>query len=162
MDWFTNILGLDAGELKAYQMMARAVVMFFTSFIFLRIAGIRLLGKLSAFDHLTVLMLGAMMGRAIVTSQSFGGTLLAAFTIILLHRIAAVLSYHNKAAGAIFKGEPIALIKDNEEQRPNMKQAHITIHDIMEALRSELNTEDFSKIKNAYLERSGKISIVEK
>lgn len=162
MDWFTNILGLNEDDLKSYQMVARAIIMFFSGLTLIRISGIRLLGKQSAFDHLTVLILGAIMGRGIVTNQSLGGTLLAALTIILLHRFIAWITYRSKKAGVIFKGEPIVLIKDNEDQEANMRKTNITRHDICESLRINLHTDDYDKIKDAYLERSGKISIVEK
>ena len=82
MDWLTNILGLNEHDLKSYQMVARAIIMFFSGLTLLRMSVIRMLGKQSAFDHLTVLVLGAIMGRGIVTNQSLGGTLLAALTII--------------------------------------------------------------------------------
>ena len=82
MDWLTNILALNENDLKSYQMVARAIIMFFSGLTLLRMSVIRMLGKQSAFDHLTVLVLGAIMGRGIVTNQSLGGTLLAALTII--------------------------------------------------------------------------------
>ena len=162
MDWLTNILGLNENDLKSYQMVARAIIMFFSGLTLLRMSVIRMLGKQSAFDHLTVLVLGAIMGRGIVTNQSLGGTLLAALTIILLHRFIAWITYRSKKAGVIFKGEPIALIKDNEDQEANMRKTNITRNDICESLRINLHTDDYNKIKDAYLERSGKISIIEK
>jgi uncharacterized membrane protein YcaP (DUF421 family) len=162
MDWLTNILGLNENDLKSYQMVARAIIMFFSGLTLLRMSVIRMLGKQSAFDHLTVLILGAIMGRGIVTNQSLVGTLLAALTIILLHRFIAWITYRSKKAGVIFKGKPIALIKDNEDQEANMRKTNITRHDICESLRINLHTDDYSKIKDAFLERSGKISIIEK
>jgi uncharacterized membrane protein YcaP (DUF421 family) len=161
MDWLNDLLGLHELDLKAYQMVARAIVIFFISLVLIRIAGMRTLGKQSAFDHLTILLLGAMLGRSIVTNQSFGGTLLAALTVILLHRLIALITYYSRAAGSMFKGDSVVLIKDNQKQIPNMKKSHITMNDIFESLRAELNTDDYNKIKDAYLERSGKISIVE-
>ena len=62
MDWLTNILGLNENDLKSYQMVARAIIMFFSGLTLLRMSVIRMLGKQSAFDHLTVLVLGAIMG----------------------------------------------------------------------------------------------------
>jgi len=162
MNFISNILGLDSDDLLAYQMAARAFVIFTIALVFIRIAGLRTLGKQSAFDHLTVIILGAILGRTIVASQSFEGSILAAFVIMIMHRLIAWLSFKNKKAGKLFKGNPIPLIKDNVDREANMRKTHITKDDILEALRTELNTDDLSKLKDAYLERSGKISVVKR
>lgn len=162
MSWLNDILGLDAKDLEPSQMAARAFVMYFVALVLIRLSGLRMLGKQTPFDYLTVLMLGAMLGRSIVAGQSFGGSILAAFVIILLHRISAWLALKNKAAGSALKGDAVPLIKDAMMLKENMDKTQITRSDIEEAMRSELNTTDLSKIKDAYLERSGKISIIEK
>jgi uncharacterized membrane protein YcaP (DUF421 family) len=162
MDWLKELLGTHAEELEPHQMAARAVVMFAVSLVLIRISSLRLLGKQTAFDHLTVLMLGAMLGRAIVVAQSMTGSILAASVIILLHRVSAWVTFKSRFAGSLIKGRALQLIKDQEYVDQNLSKAHITKNDIEEALRTELNSTDISKIKEAWLERSGKISIIEK
>jgi|SRR6185436_16247191 len=160
MELFNNILGLDAEKLEAYQMAARAVIIFFISLLLLRIAGIRTLSKQSAFDTLTSLMLGAIMGRAVVANQSFFGSILAALVLMLLHRLMAWITFHNKKAGGIIKGESLLLMKDGKKQLKNLSKEHITEEDILEALRRNVNMTSLEKIKEVYLERSGDISII--
>jgi uncharacterized membrane protein YcaP (DUF421 family) len=162
MDWLKELLGTHAEDLGPHQMAARAVIMFAVSLVLIRISSLRLLGKQTAFDHLTVLMLGAMLGRAIVVAQSMTGSILAASVIILLHRVSAWLTFKSRFAGSLMKGRALQLIKDQEYVENNLSKAHITKNDIEEALRTELNSTDISKIKEAWLERSGKISIIEK
>jgi uncharacterized membrane protein YcaP (DUF421 family) len=157
-----NLLGLHTDDLEAYQMAARAVLIFFVAMLYIRISGIRMLGKQSTFDHLTILILGSVMGRAIVAAQSLPGTLVAAFILIMLHRLVGWLTYKYTLAGFMFKGTSVQLIKDNLFNESNMAKTQITKNDIMIALRTELNTDDFNEVKDAYLERSGKISIVKK
>ncbi|MES2647562.1 MAG: YetF domain-containing protein [Bacteroidota bacterium] len=160
--FFDNLLGVNTEDLQSYQMAARAIVIFFVAMFFIRISGLRMLGKQSTFDHLTILILGAILGRAIVAPQSLAGTFLAAFILIMLHRFVGWLTYKNTFAGFMFKGTSVQLIKDNVYNELNMSKTQITKNDIMIALRSELNTDDFNEVKDAYLERSGKISIVKK
>jgi uncharacterized membrane protein YcaP (DUF421 family) len=160
MEFFDRILGLHAEKVEAYQMAARAIIIFFTSLIFLRIAGIRTLGRQSAFDTLTSLMLGAIMGRAVVTNQSFFGSILATLVLMLLHRLMAWIAFRSKKAGAIIKGKPLLLIKDGKKQQKNLARSHITEDDISEALRRDVNSTSFDEIKEVYLERSGEISII--
>ena len=162
MDWVKELLGMHTENLEPPHMAARAVVMFAVSLVLIRISSLRLLGKQTAFDHLTVLMLGAMLGRAIVVGQSMGGSIIAATVIILLHRISGWIAFKSRFAGKLIKGKPIQIIKDSEFIEANLSRAHVTRNDIEETLKLELHSDDLSKIKDAYLERSGKISIIEK
>jgi uncharacterized membrane protein YcaP (DUF421 family) len=126
MGQLDNLPGLHAEKLEAYQMAVRAVIIFFTALILIRIAGIRTLGKQSAFDTLTSLMLGAIMGRAIVTDQSFFGSILATLVLMLLHRMVAWLTFKSKKMGSILKGRNILLMRDGERHQKNLAHTHIT------------------------------------
>ena len=160
MEHLDSLIRLDAEEPDPLQMAVRAVIVFFTALVFIKIAGLRMLGKRSAFDTLTSLMLGAIMGRAVVAGQSFIGAMLAAFVIMLLHRFVAWLTFHNKKMGALLKGESLLLMKDGVKEEKNLENSHITEEDIMGALRHDVHISSLDKIKEVYLERSGEISIV--
>ena len=160
MEVLDNLLGLHTKDLAAYQMVSRAVIIFFTSLIFIRVAGLRTLGKQSTFDALTLLMLGSILGRSIVVSQSFFGSVLSALIIMVLHRMVAWITFNNKKAGELIKGNSILLIKNGEKEMHNLRRTNITENDIMESLRKEVHLSDLGKIKEAHRERSGDISIV--
>ena len=160
MEFLNNLLGLEANRIEPFQMAARAFIVFFLSLGMIRIAGIRVFGRHSAFDTLTSLMLGAIMGRAIVADQSFFGSILATLVLVLLHRLMAWITFHNKKIGAIFKGQNILLIKDGRQNNKNLAKARITEEDILEALRKDVHITSLDKIKEVYLERLGEISIV--
>lgn len=156
------MLGLDAEKLNAYQMGARAVVVFFVSLLLVRVAGIRTLGRQSAFDTLTALMLGAIMGRAVVTDQSFFGSILATFIIMLLHRLVSWITFRSRKAGKVLKGEALILMKDGTKNESHLLRGHITDEDMEEAMRRSANINKKEDVKEIYLERSGEISVVKK
>jgi len=160
MDLLNDLLGLNTQKLESYQMACRAIIIFFISLLLIRIAGPRVLGKQSAFDTLTLLMMGAIMGRAVVTTQSFSGSILATLILILLHRLIAWAGFRSKKIGAILKGEKLLLIKDGKKQEKNLSRSNITEEDILAALRRDIHITSLDKIKEVYLERSGQISIV--
>jgi uncharacterized membrane protein YcaP (DUF421 family) len=162
LEFFNDILGLDVEKLQPYQMAARAVVIFFISLLLVRISGIRTLGRQSAFDILTSLMLGSILGRSVVASQSFFGSILAVFLLMLLHRLTAWVTYRSKKTGAIIKGEELLLMKEGEWKKNNLSKSHITEEDVMEALRHDINKTSLDEIREVYLERSGEISIIKK
>jgi uncharacterized membrane protein YcaP (DUF421 family) len=162
MDVIEALLGINREQMTPFQMACRAVVIFFISLVMVRIAGLRTLGKQSSFDIVTSLILGAILGRAVVTDQSFIGSILAALVLALLHRFFAWLGYKNKIAGAIIKGRNIILIKDGVRLYENMSKVHVTENDILEAMRRDGNINDPDQIQEAHLERSGEISIIKK
>jgi uncharacterized membrane protein YcaP (DUF421 family) len=158
-----NLFGLHEENLQIYQMMVRAFTVFFTSLVMVRISGIRTLGKHSAFDNLTVLMLGAILGRAVVAAdQPFFGSIIATFVIILLHRLVSWITFRNKKTGKFFKGAPLLLMKDGKKVQKNVRKTFITDEDISEALRHDINVASLDRINEVYLERSGEISFVKK
>ncbi len=160
MELLHSLLGLYKNNIDAYQMAARVIVLFFISLLLLRIAGLRTLGKQSSFDTFTLLMLGSIMGRAVVTDQSFGGSILASFVLVILHRLLAWITFRSKKAGALIKGRNILLVRNGKRQQENLSATHITEEDILEALRKDVSVASLDKIKEVYLERSGDISFI--
>lgn len=58
------------------------------------------------------------------------------------------------------KGDALRLVRDGEIDAGAMRRAQIGGRDLEEALRSDGHVADVSEIGDAYLERSGRISIV--
>jgi uncharacterized membrane protein YcaP (DUF421 family) len=138
----------------------RGILVFFLALIFIRIFGNRTIGKNTIFDNITTLMIAAILGRAIVTHQPFGATVVVVTVLFVLHRLTAWITFHSKLAGYIIKGKALVLVRNGEVQWKNLGKAHITVHDIEETMRLEGKSADISKIKECCLERSGKISII--
>jgi uncharacterized membrane protein YcaP (DUF421 family) len=160
-NWMSMALGLDANTLTPGQMAARAAVTFAAALALLRVAGIRTLGKQSAFDALTALILGSVLGRAIVDgSQPFFGCLLAGLVIVTLHRLLAWITFRSSRAGAVFKGRELLLVRDGQRQLKTMQRSCITDEDILEALRQKGKVPDIASSKAVHLERSGEISVL--
>lgn len=160
MDWWYNLIGHDDGKLLLHQMVIRAVIIFFIALAYIRIAGMRTFGKKTIFDQVTALMLGAILGRSVVTNQPFFATLAATLVLMLLHRFIAWITYRSHAAGYILKGKAVLLIKDGKLQEKNMSRTNITLEDIRESIRMEGYNPEIEKVKECYLERSGNLSII--
>jgi uncharacterized membrane protein YcaP (DUF421 family) len=154
------LLGLHAHELALHQMLARAVIVFIASLGLIRVAGLRTFGKQSAFDEITSLMMGAILGRSIVAAQPFFESLGAALLIMLMHRFVAWLSFRNKIAGKFLKGDPLVLFRKGKFYRKNLIKSHITEDDVSESLRLKLNINDLQNVEEVFLERSGEVSVV--
>ena len=157
-----SLLGLSSDGLEWYQTSLRAVLNFLLALIFIRIGGIRTLGKQTPFDQMTLLMMGAVLARSIVVGPAYFGSIIAALVLMILHRFIAWATFKNRTAGYFFKGEKILLMKDGIPQNENLQNAHITENDNLEALRRDVHSKTLADISEVYLERSGKLSFIKK
>ena len=149
-------------QLTPLQMSCRGFVMFFIALALLRIAGKRTFGKNSAFDTVIGIMMGAILGRAVVGASPFLSTVAAGLVIVGLHRIIATLAVTQDWLGKLVKGEHQLLYKNGTIQWNEMKKAAVSKKDLLEGVRMEGNVNSLDKVEEAYMERSGEISIVKK
>lgn len=156
----TQFLGLDRdiGDVDSSQMALRAILIYVLALALLRIASKRFLSQATAFDVIIGIMFGSILSRAINGSAPFLPTIMAAAAMVALHGLFAALAF-NTTIGSIFKGQPRLLIKDGQVQREAMRKASISSADLEQALRLEGYT-DASKIRRAYFERSGSVSVI--
>ncbi|MHA4738678.1 DUF421 domain-containing protein [Dyadobacter sp. MSC1_007] len=157
-----SILFGEGENQTTLQMSMRAVVIFIITLLLLRIAGRRSFGMKSPFDNIIVILLGAILSRAVVGASEFVPTVTAATVIAVLHRAGAWLGALNTKFGALIKGQKIPLVENGQLIRENMKRALISESDLYTSLRNNMHVEDFDSINGAYMENNGQISFVEK
>ncbi|MGC5332239.1 DUF421 domain-containing protein [Micromonospora sp. DT62] len=155
-----SLLGIGAEELNPGQMALRAILTFVVSVAIVRLGHKRLFGKATAFDLVVAIMFGSVMSRAITNTLGLLGIWLAGFALVMMHRLAATLSYHINLFGPLFKGKPVLLVEDGQMIRSAMRKSHVSRGDLEEALRETGSDADLSRIRQAYLERDGTISVV--
>jgi uncharacterized membrane protein YcaP (DUF421 family) len=154
-------LGLDGKELGVAHMIVRAVVVYAATVVFVRLAKKRFMGHATAFDVILGIMLGAVVSRAITGNAPFLPTLAASAALVAMHWLFSLGSYRSHGFGNLVKGRPSVLIRDGEPDRDAMRRSHITEHDLDEDLRAE-GLERPEQVKEARLERSGKVSVVKR
>ena len=153
-------LGLDVGDVGAVQMALRTIIIYVCSLAIIRIGSKRFLSQASAFDVIVAIMLGSVMNRAINGSAPFFPTLLGGLVLVGMHWLLAALAFHVNWFGPFVKGNPVLLIKDAHIQQRGMRQAGLSAHDLTQALRVQNGHTDPAKIRLAYLERNGDISVI--
>jgi uncharacterized membrane protein YcaP (DUF421 family) len=161
MDLINTIWG--TGEhLNVLQMVVRACLMFFIALILIRLGGMRIFGKKSAFDTIIVIMLGAVLARGIVGASDYWATVAASAVMIGINRLLAWLSEKYTGINNVIKGKPLLLFESGEICWENMKTASLTRSDLMESLRLETKKESLDPIDKAYMETNGRISFIMK
>jgi uncharacterized membrane protein YcaP (DUF421 family) len=149
--------GPDAGV-----MALRTVLIYAATLVLVRLGSRRLLSKPSAFDVIVAIMLGSIMSRAINGSAPLFPTLVAGAVLLLMHWLFAMLATRSHWLSVSLKGTRIKLVRDGKVLKDGMRRAKITEDDFAEALRLQLHDDDVSKVQEAYMERSGAISVIPK
>lgn len=155
-------MGLDreVQDVNAAQMALRAIVIYASAVVLVRFGSKRFLGKATPFDIIVAIMLGSILGRAINSSAPFLPTVLASAALVAMHWLFAVFAFHTRFFGPVIKGEPRLLIKDGEVEEDAMRRSKLSTRDLEEALRLRSGDPDPSKVRRAYLERNGNISVI--
>ncbi len=162
IEWLSGLLELKEDWLSYRAMTLRAVIVFISALIILRIGSRRFLSKLSPFDVLLAIMVGSISSRAITGNSAFGPSILTIAVLVGLHWLLGFAAYHTDGLGTWLKGSPRHLVKAGEIQQPQMQKAHITKRELEECTRSTGVAGGIDAIEDAWLERDGSISVVPK
>lgn len=161
---FQVIIGPDGQpkELTLLQLCVRAFIIFVLGLAMVRFGDRRSLSEKTGFDTLFLVLIGAVLARAINGSAAFLTTIGCALFLMAIHRLFAFIAYHSHTFGKLIKGDEVTLVTNGTVDWKNMKKHLVSKHDLEEDLRLNAAAEDFEKIKAARLERSGDISFIKK
>lgn len=162
-EWAETVLGLSqqAQNLSIGQICLRALVVYLVLLMAVRFGKKRFLSSATAFDAILVILIGSTAARAISGNVPFFGTLVAVFVLIALHWVISLMSRDWPAFSALVKGHTTLLIKNGKVERQALKEAHMSNDDLEQDLR-EQGADDASQVKEARLERNGKLSVIKK
>jgi uncharacterized membrane protein YcaP (DUF421 family) len=149
-------------DLNCLQMGCRGVVIFLFALILIRISGRRSFGVRTPLDNIIVILLGTVLGRAIVGASSFLPVVITSLIIVLLHRLFAWLVVHSKQFSNLTEGDKIILFKEGKFIEDNLNKGLVCKEDIMQEVRKSALTDDLEKIEKIYIERNGEISTLKK
>jgi uncharacterized membrane protein YcaP (DUF421 family) len=161
MEIFIKVFG-EGKDLSAFQMSARALVVYILALIFIRISGRRTFGKKSSFDTTITIILGAVLSRAITGASPFIPTVICSLLLVLIHRFVAWMVIYNKSIGNLLKGDRRSLYKNHRINETNLTKALMTRDDLMGDVRLKTNEDNLDNIEEIYMESSGELSVIKK
>jgi uncharacterized membrane protein YcaP (DUF421 family) len=161
MDLLHFLFG-EGRNLNELQMACRAVVIILLAITFIHIAGLRTVSHKSAFDITIVIMLGAILSRAVVGVSPFLPTVTAAGVLAVVHRLLGLASLKSDMITTFVKGKKLSLYKTGEWNRKNMKRCVISEGDLMEGVRLAIHEGDLDGVEEIFMERTGEISVIKK
>jgi len=149
-------------DLEIYQMCVRAISIFLLTLLMIRIAGRRAFGMRSALDNIIVILLGAVLSRAVVGASPFIHVIAASFVLVILYRIFAWLILKSSTLRRIIQGDKHLLYSRGKFLQDNMDKALICKAEIMQSVREVIQEGGLDHIDSIYMERNGTVSIVKK
>ena len=120
----------------------------------------RSLSRKTPFDAVLLVILAAVLSRAINGSAAFFATLGGGVVLVVIHRLFAYLAFYSHGFGILVKGKPDVIVCDGKCDLATMRRNHVSMHDLDEDMRLSAHTDDLSRIRGARVERSGDISFI--
>ncbi|MDO9267775.1 MAG: DUF421 domain-containing protein [Methylobacter sp.] len=148
-------------DIPLIEIVLRGSIMYLSLFILLRIILKRQSGTLGITDLLLITLLAdaSQNGMAGDYKSLPNGIALVA-TIIFWDFALDWLSYKSPGFQRLIESPPLLLIKNGQLLRRNMRKELITDEDLIGQLRKQ-GISDISKVKEAFMESDGQISLVE-
>ena len=154
--------GVEPKNLTFIQISLRGVIVFVVTLITMQLGHKRSLSRKTPFDAALLVILAAVLSRAINGSAAFFATLGGGVVLVLLHRLCAFLAFYSHGFGMLLKGRPDVIVRDGRRDLAMMWRNHVSTHDLDEDMRLSAHTDDLSDIRVARVERSGDISFIKK
>jgi uncharacterized membrane protein YcaP (DUF421 family) len=162
-DFSETLLGLSLKpqQLDVWQIGLRAIIVYLAMIVFVRFGKKRFLSRATAFDAILVIVIGSTAARAITGNAPFFETLASVFVLIALHWLISLMTSARPSLGSFVSGHSAVLVRNGRVDRQALARAHMSDDDLAEDLREE-GVDSPAKVKEARLERSGKLSAIRK
>lgn len=158
-----KVFGGDSPEfpLTVGQVAVRAAVVYIVGIGIVRLGKSRLISRATPLDVILGFILGSLLSRGITGHAAISDTLLATAVLVGIHWLFTAVACHWPRIDAIIKGHAYPLMEDGVLQRHNMLQSHVTMDDLLEAVRLH-GLDSLADVQRAMKERNGEVSILKR
>jgi uncharacterized membrane protein YcaP (DUF421 family) len=137
----------------------KALLLFAVAVVGLRLAERRTIAQLSAFDFVVAVAVGAIIGRgATAADTSFASSAIALVTLLVAHRVVAILRPHSRVVRLI-DHPPRVLVARGELQGRELARAGLTAADVHAMLR-EKGIADLAQVGYVLYEARGTATVI--
>lgn len=140
----------------------RAVGLFVVGLLAFRVMGSQSVGRLTDFDLVVVIAIGAIIGDGLADPELNVFILTAAIAgLVLMQILASVLAMKSPLIEKLVMGSPIKLIENGKILLNGLRRARITKNNLDQELRVKGLT-SLEQVEQAFMEPNGKLSVIEK
>lgn len=146
--------------MEALTVIFRTTLIYFVVLLIMRLMGKREIGKLSLFD----LVISIMIAEAAVfviedTKRPIWEGILPMATLLVIQVGTSFLALKSRKLRFAFDGKPSMIINNGELMRDEMRKQRYSLDDLMAQLR-EQNVDDINDVQFAFLETTGKLTVI--
>lgn len=160
--WLIGANEVDAASLSVWQIILRTILIYVVALLLIRIGKRRFMGSYTTFDILLGFIVGSILSRAITGAVRFIDMIFAVAALVFLHWIIATVSFYSERFGNLVKNTERKLVAGGKIQEDAMRKSKVGKNDLMQAVREQANIDSLDKVKAAYLERDGNITVIPK
>ena len=139
----------------------RTVGIFTWAFILLRLTGRRRLAHLTYIDLLLIVAFGSAVGDVMIYDESiarFTSSMIALAAVTLIVKILDEAATRSQLINRLIVGKPHIIIEKGKVVEQTMKAENFTEEELLSLLR-EHNVDSVSKVRIAYIEPDGKLTV---
>lgn len=153
-----DLLMRDPGFLP--QILVRVPIMFVFTLLGVRLTGKRTIGQLSPFDFIMVLVSSSALGDSVLYRDvPLTHGMMVPALIFSLQYLLSALTLRSGAVETFVEGRATKLVEDGRMLERLMRQERISKDELFEGIRKQ-GLDDLGRVKAAYLERDGTISVI--
>ncbi len=158
--WLHHFL-YDSGASFGYvDVGLRTIVVYIAAIAIIKVGKRKFMGQHTGFDTLIAFILGSILSRGINGSSPLPQTIVSGFVLIFLHWILTQMDLRWNAFSRLMNGSAVKIIEYGIPIRDAMLEHGISDDDLIEAVRINGRVESVQQVSSAYLERSGRISVI--
>jgi uncharacterized membrane protein YcaP (DUF421 family) len=147
-------------ELPPHEVALRAAVIYVFVQLLFRLAGRKELGRWGPSDVALLFLITTAARQSIVGDDpSLTSAMVGLATLVGLDWLLSFLASRSRRAADLLEGPVRQLVRDGELQRDVMRRTRITEDQLLAHVRDK-GKESLRDVKDAFLERSGKVTIV--
>jgi uncharacterized membrane protein YcaP (DUF421 family) len=139
----------------------RTAAVYAVLLLLFRVIGRRMLGQLTNFDFVLLLIIGEAVQNALLANDySMTNALVSVLTILALDIFLSLLKQKSPVIERVTEGLPFVIVDHGKLLEDRLDRARVDSADILEAARMKMGLERIEQIKYAVLEKTGEISII--
>jgi uncharacterized membrane protein YcaP (DUF421 family) len=147
-------------ELSPLEVVLRASIIYAFLIVLLRVVGRKELGRWGAPDVVLLFLISVAARQTIVgEDRSLTTAMVALGTLLGLDWALSAITARSSWLADLLEGKVRQLVRDGELQRDVMRRTRISEDELLEQVR-RAGKETLADLKDAFLERSGKITVV--
>lgn len=157
-DWYRIFMG-NLSPLFILEIAFRTAFMYLFTVLMARLIGKRGMAQITPFEFIIVIVLGSATGDPMLyPNVPLVHGMAIVTTIVLMERIYAFFSQRYEKLESFVESEPTLLVHKGKIVKNTLEQVSYSKENLMMQLR-EQGVDDIGRVKEAYLEPSGSLSV---